>query len=173
MDSTAAIPFNYVKRVGTESRYIEQAFDAMHICGDGLFTRRCHEILERELGTKKALLTTSCTHALEMAALLLDVRPGDEVLVPSFTFPSALNAFVLRGAKPVFVDIRPDTLNLDERLLPPLITRNTRAILATHYAGVGCDGSVPKQEQAAKPKAEECIRSRLCCVLEHRTEPEQ
>ncbi len=111
----------------------------MHICGDGIFTRKCHELLESELGVAKALLTTSCTHALEMAALLLDLEPGDEVIVPSFTFPSVINAFVLRGAKPVFVDIRPDTMNLDEELLASLISPATKAIVPVHYAGVGCE----------------------------------
>ena len=111
----------------------------MHICGDGDFTRRCHEILESALGVSKALLTTSCTHALEMCALLLDLEPGDEVIVPSFTFPSVINAFVLRGATPVFADIRPDTMNLDEARLEPLISGATRAIIPVHYAGVACE----------------------------------
>ncbi len=135
----AAIPFNCVSRVGTEFSYIRQAFEAMRISGDGIFTKRCHRILEDTLGVPKVLLTTSCTHALEMAALLLEIKPGDEVIVPSFTFPSAVNAFVSRGAKPVFIDIRPDTLNLDEDLLEPLISPATRAIIAMHYAGVGCE----------------------------------
>lgn len=133
------IPFNCVSLVGTELRYIQQAFDRMHICGDGVFTTRCHRLLERELGVKKVLLTTSCTHALEMAALLLDVGPGDEVIIPSFTFVSTVNAFVLRGAKPVFIDIRRDTLNLDENQLESLISPATRAIVCVHYAGVGCE----------------------------------
>jgi dTDP-4-amino-4,6-dideoxygalactose transaminase len=111
----------------------------MHISGDGQFTRRCHKLLEETVGTPKALLTTSCTHALEMAALLLDLKPGDEVIVPSFTFVSTVNAFVLRGARPVFADVRPDTLNLDERLLERHITPRTRAIFVVHYAGVGCE----------------------------------
>ena len=125
--------------MGTEGRYIEQAYDALHICGDGLFTRKCHELLESVVGVGKALLTTSCTHALEMSALLLNIKPGDEVIVPSFTFPSVVNAFVLRGAKPVFADIRPDTMNLDESKLAPLTTSKTRAIVPVHYAGVGCE----------------------------------
>src|SRR5215831_4873980 len=111
----------------------------MHISGDGKFTRRCHQFLEETVGVPKALLTTSCTHALEMAALLLNLVPGDEVIVPSFTFVSTVNAFVLRGARPVFIDIRPDTLNLDERLLERHITPRTRAIFVVHYAGVGCE----------------------------------
>jgi len=110
-----------------------------HVSGDGPFTRRCHELLERALNVPKVLLTTSCTHALEMAALLLDIRPGDEVVVPSFTFVSTINAFVLRGARPRFIDIRPDTLNLDEKLLPGLLNSRTRAVLPVHYAGVGCE----------------------------------
>jgi dTDP-4-amino-4,6-dideoxygalactose transaminase len=133
------IPFNLVTRVGPEFDYIQQAFEAMRISGDGVFTQKCHRILENSLGVPKALLTTSCSHALEMAALLLDIRPGDEVIVPSFTFVSVVNAFVLRGAKPVFVDIRPDTLNLDEDLLESAISAATRAIVPVHYAGVGCE----------------------------------
>ncbi len=137
--SSINIPFNCVSRVGTEMQYVQEAFDRLHICGDGHFTKKCHRLLEEELGTTKALLTTSCTHALEMAALLLDIQPGDEVIVPSFTFVSTVNAFVLRGAKPVFIDIRPDTLNMDERLLESLITPATKAIVCVHYAGVACE----------------------------------
>ncbi len=125
--------------MGKESRYIAEAFEALHICGDGAFTRKCQEVLERAVGAHTALLTTSGTHALEMAALLLELRAGDEVIVPSFTFPSVANSFLLRGAKPVFADIRADTLNLDERQLSGLITLATRAILPVHYAGVGCE----------------------------------
>ncbi|HEY7211592.1 MAG TPA: dTDP-4-amino-4,6-dideoxygalactose transaminase [Bryobacteraceae bacterium] len=137
--SPSFIPFNCISKVGTEAEYIEQAYAALHISGDGMFTRRCQEILENELGVAKALLTTSCTHALELCALLLEVKRGAEVILPSFTFPSAANAFVLRGAKPVFADIRPDTLNLDETRLPEMITPLTKAIVAVHYAGVGCE----------------------------------
>jgi dTDP-4-amino-4,6-dideoxygalactose transaminase len=133
------IPFNHFCKVGTEFAYIEEAITAMHISGDGRFTERCHQILEAEVQTRKALLTTSCTHALEMAALLLDIQPGDEVILPSFTFVSTANAFVLRGAKPVFSDVRPDTLNLDENKLESLITPRTRAILPVHYGGVACE----------------------------------
>ncbi len=133
------IPFNRPTMVGKESRYIAEAVELGHISGDGEFTRRCHELLERELSVPRVLLTTSCTHALEMAAILLDVSPGDEVIVPDFTFVSTANAFVLRGATPVFVDVRPDTLNLDERLLEEKVTPRTRAIVPVHYAGVGCD----------------------------------
>jgi dTDP-4-amino-4,6-dideoxygalactose transaminase len=135
----ALIPFNRIGIVGTELRYIEEAFAQWHISGDGHFTKRCHKILEESLGAGKALLTTSCTHALEMSALLTNLQPGDEVIVPSFTFVSTVNAFVLRGARPVFADIRPDTLNLDERRLERLITPRTRAIYVVHYAGVGCE----------------------------------
>jgi dTDP-4-amino-4,6-dideoxygalactose transaminase len=110
-----------------------------HISGDGKFTRLCSKLLENQLGVSRALLTTSCTHALEMAALLLDIKPGDEVIVPSFTFVSTVNAFALRGAQPVFCDIRPDTLNMNENLLPNLITPRTRAIVPVHYGGVGCE----------------------------------
>jgi dTDP-4-amino-4,6-dideoxygalactose transaminase len=119
--------------------YIAQAMLIGQIAGDQTFSRKCHQLLEQRLGVPKVLLTTSCTHALEMAALLLDIQPGDEVIVPSFTFVSTPNAFVLRGAKPVFADIRPDTLNLDETRLEPLLTRKTKAIVPVHYAGVGCE----------------------------------
>ena len=134
-----SIPFNKPSLAGNEFEYISEAIMSGHLSGDGIFTRKCHALLERELGARKALLTTSCTHALEMAALLLDIKPGDEVIVPSFTFPSTVNAFVLRGARPVFIDIRADTLNLDEKLLERLITARTRGILVVHYAGVGCE----------------------------------
>src|SRR4051812_30321099 len=141
-DRTAAvepIPFNRPSFAGNERIYMARAVANGHISGDGTFTRKCHEFLERELGIPKALLTTSCTHALEMAALLLDIQPGDEVIVPSFTFVSTVNAFVLRGAKPVFIDIRPDTLNLDEKLLENHLTSRTKAIVPVHYAGIGCE----------------------------------
>jgi dTDP-4-amino-4,6-dideoxygalactose transaminase len=133
------IPFNRPCREGLELEYAAQAIAAGHISGDGGFTRKCHALLEQALGVRKALLTTSCTHALEMSALLLDLRPGDEVIVPSFTFVSTANAFALHGARPVFADIRPDTLNLDETRLERLITPRTRAVVAVHYAGVGCE----------------------------------
>jgi len=133
------IPFNRLSLVGREMDYLQMAIQSGHVSGDGSFTKRCHQLLENSLGVSRALLTTSCTHALEMAALLLDIQPGDEVIVPDFTFVSTINAFVLRGAHPVFIDIRPDTLNLDERLLEALITERTRAILPVHYAGVGCE----------------------------------
>jgi len=137
--TTVPIPFNRAGLVGNEFKYISQALEFGHISGDGRFTIKCHELLEKELGVTKALLTTSCTHALEMAALLLDLQPGDEVIVPSFTFVSTVNAFVLRGARPVFCDIRADTLNLDEQKIERLITSRTKAIIAVHYAGVGCE----------------------------------
>jgi dTDP-4-amino-4,6-dideoxygalactose transaminase len=133
------IPFNRFCPVGTEFAYLQRAIDALHVAGDGQFTKDCHRVLEEALGVPKALLTTSCTHALEMAALLLNLKPGDEVIVPSFTFVSTVNAVVLRGARPVFGDIRPDTLNLDESHLERLITVRTRAIFPVHYAGVGCE----------------------------------
>ena len=125
--------------MGTEFSYLQQAIDQLHAAGEGPFSRKCQTFIEQELGTAKALLTTSCTHALELAALLLDVQPGDEVILPSFTFVSTANAFVLRGARPVFVDIRPDTLNLDESLLEPAISPKTKAVVPVHYAGVGCE----------------------------------
>jgi dTDP-4-amino-4,6-dideoxygalactose transaminase len=133
------IPFNKPCLTGNELPYIASAIERGHIAGDGVFTRKCHELLERELGAMRVLLTTSCTHALEMAALLLDIRPGDEVIVPSFTFVSTINAFVLRGAKPVFADIRRDTLNIDETQLPALLSPRTRSIVPVHYAGVACE----------------------------------
>jgi dTDP-4-amino-4,6-dideoxygalactose transaminase len=137
--SLEPIPFNKASVVGDEQRYVAEAIASGHLAGDGPFTRRCHALLEQLLRVPRVLLTTSCTHALEMAALLLDLRPGDEVIMPSFTFVSTANAFVLRGARPVFADIRPDTLNLDERALEALVNRRTRAIVPVHYAGVGCE----------------------------------
>jgi dTDP-4-amino-4,6-dideoxygalactose transaminase len=133
------IPFNRPSLAGREFEYMQEAIANWHISGDGTFTRKCNALLEEALGVPKVLLTTSCTHALEMAALLLEIEPGDEVIVPSFTFVTTANAFVLRGAKPVFADIRPDTLNIDERQVEQLITPRTKAILLVHYAGVGCE----------------------------------
>ena len=132
------VPFNRPLVLGDEANYVVQAFAQGHLAGDGPFTRRCHALVEDALAVPKALLTTSCTHALEMSALLLDVKPGDEVIVPSFTFVSSANAFVLRGARPIFIDIRPDTLNLDESQLERMITPRTRAIVVVHYAGIRC-----------------------------------
>lgn len=133
------IDFNRPAFVGKEMEYIAQAVQSAHISGDGFFTRQAHSLLEKELHAGKVLLTTSCTHALEMMAILLNIQPGDEVIVPDFTFVSSVNAFVLRGAKPVFVDIRPDTLNIDETKLEAAVTARTRAIVVVHYAGVGCE----------------------------------
>jgi dTDP-4-amino-4,6-dideoxygalactose transaminase len=135
---TTLIPFNRPTLLGSELANIADAIRRGHAAGDGHYTRQCHELLEDQLGVSKALLTTSCTHALELSALLLELGPGDEVIIPSFTFVSTANAFVLRGVKPVFVDVRPDTLNLDERLLESAITPRTRAIVVVHYAGVAC-----------------------------------
>jgi dTDP-4-amino-4,6-dideoxygalactose transaminase len=133
------IPFNRPFATGGELDYMRAAIAAPKFSGDGSFTAQCHLLLEQSLGIQRALLTTSCTHALEMAALLLDTGPEDEVMVPSFAFPSAANAFVLRGAKPVFVDIRADTLNIDETQIEQRITARTKAIFLVHYAGVGCE----------------------------------
>jgi dTDP-4-amino-4,6-dideoxygalactose transaminase len=133
------IPFNKPFMTGRELHYIAQAHTNGHLSGDGAFTRRCHASLEKITGSHKVLLTHSCTAALEMTALLLDLQAGDEVIMPSFTFVSTANAFVLRGAVPVFVDIRPDTLNLDEGLIEAAITPRTKAICVVHYAGVGCE----------------------------------
>ncbi len=137
--SQLTIPFNRPSLVGNEQRYMAEAIARGHISGDGEFTKRTHKLLQECLGVRKVLLTTSCTHALEMAALLLELQPGDEVIVPSFTFVSTVNAFVLRGAHPVFADIRSDTLNMDEARLEALITPRTRAIVPVHYAGVSCE----------------------------------
>lgn len=137
------IPFNKPSVEGRELELVQQAIDNGHISGDGSFTRQAHTLLEQAFGGHtRVLLTTSCTHALEMAAILIDLRQGDEVIVPSFTFVSGVNAFVLRGAKPVFADIREDTLNVDETQLEALITPRTRAIAPVHYAGVGCEMDV-------------------------------
>ncbi len=136
------IPFNRPSLAGNEQAYIAEALANGQFSGDGVFTKKCHAFFEHELAVPKVLLTTSCTHALEMAALLLEIKPGDEVIVPSFTFVSTVNAFVLRGAKPVFIDIRPDTLNMDESLIEKLITPRTKAIVPVHYAGVGCEMDV-------------------------------
>jgi dTDP-4-amino-4,6-dideoxygalactose transaminase len=133
------IPFNRSSVVGKELSYIAEAMLAGQIAGDQLFGRRCQKLLEQALPVQRAMLTTSCTHALEMAALLLGVGPGDEVIVPSFTFVSVANAFALRGARPVFCDVRSDTLNLDESKIARLITPRTRAIVPVHYAGVACE----------------------------------
>ncbi len=137
--ATTRIPFNRPTCVGHEQAYLTEALGSGHWSGDGPFTRRCHQLLEQKLSVPKALLTTSCTHALEMAAMLLAVAPGDDVILPSFTFVSAANAFVLRGARPVFADIRPDTLNLDETRIEALIGPRTKAIVVVHYAGIGCE----------------------------------
>jgi len=133
------IPFNKPYMTGRELWLISQAHAAGHLSGDGRFTRQCHEWLQASTGCRKALLTHSCTAALEMCALLLDLQPGDEVIMPSFTFVSTANAFVLRGAVPMFVDIRPDTLNIDEALIEAAITPRTKAICVVHYAGVSCE----------------------------------
>lgn len=137
--STYRIPFNKPGLLGHELTYVADAILRGHSSGDGIYTKRCHALLERELAVPRVLLTTSCTHALEMAGLLLNLQPGDDVIVPPFTFVSTINAFVLRGARPNFVDIRPDTLNLDETLIERSITPRTRAIVVVHYAGVACE----------------------------------
>lgn len=136
------INFNVPPFTGREMIYIKQAVDAQKICGDGQFTAKCNKWIEDKTGCEKALLTTSCTHATELAALLADIRPGDEVIMPSYTFVSTADAFVLRGATPVFVDIRPDTMNIDETLIEDAITERTKAIVPVHYAGVGCEMDV-------------------------------
>lgn len=134
-----SIPFNKPFTIGPELDYITDAVARGHLSGDGHYTKLCHRWLEEKLGARRALLTHSCTAALEMAAILCDIKPGDEVIMPSYTFVSTANAFVLRGGVPVFVDIRPDTLNLDEKLIEAAITPKTRAIVPVHYAGVACE----------------------------------
>jgi len=133
------IPFNAPPIVGSEVEYMQSAMASGKLCGDGGFTRRCQQWMEQHFGSKKVLLTPSCTASLEMAALLIDIQPGDEVIMPSYTFVSTANAFVLRGATIVFVDVRPDTLNIDETLIEAAITAKTRAIVPVHYAGVACE----------------------------------
>lgn len=133
------INFNIPTYVGTEGKYIQQAIASHKICGDGQFTKKCNNYIEMKTSASKALLTTSCTHSLEMAAILADIKPGDEVIMPSYTFVSTADAFVLRGATIVFVDIRPDTMNIDETLIEAAITHKTKAIVPVHYAGVGCE----------------------------------
>lgn len=133
------ISFNVPPHVGKEEEYIFDAINKRKICGDGAYTKKCNSWIEEHTGTAKALLTTSCTHATEMAAILADIKPGDEVIMPSYTFVSTADAFVLRGAKAVFVDIRPDTMNIDENLIENAITDRTKAIVPVHYAGVSCE----------------------------------
>ena len=133
------IPFNTPPFVGNELDYMKQAVESKKICGDGAFTKKCHSLLEQQTKCEKVLLTTSCSHALEMSSLLCNIQPGDEVIMPSYTFVSTANAFVLRGAVIVFVDIRPDTMNIDENLIEAAITPKTKAIVPVHYAGVGCE----------------------------------
>ncbi len=135
------IPFNRPCLAGNEMAYIADAIQSGHASGDGAYTKKCHTLLEQALDVPRVLLTTSCTHALEMAALLLDIQPGDEAIVPDFAFVTTVNAFVLRGARPVFADIRPDTLNLDETQLEHLITPRTKAVVTLHYGGVACEMS--------------------------------
>ena len=136
---TIKVDFNNPILVGRELEYMAQAIENKHLSGDGAFTKKSHALIEKELSVSKVLLTTSCTHALEMMAILLDIQEGDEVIIPDFTFVSTVNAFVLRGAHPVFVDVREDTLNLDETKLEAAITPRTKAIVPVHYAGVGCE----------------------------------
>ena len=133
------IPFNKPPYTGNEEKYVLESMSSSKISGDGDFTKKCHKWFEEKLNCKKALLTTSCTHALEMAAILLDVKEGDEIIMPSYTFVSTANAFVLRGARIVFVDIRPDTMNIDETKIEAAITNKTKVIVPVHYAGVGCE----------------------------------
>lgn len=133
------IPFNIPPVVGTEQEYIIDAINRRKLCGDNYYTKLCNEFIEDKFKAQKSLLTTSCTHALELSAILCNIKPGDEVIMPSFTFVSTANAFVLRGAKIVFVDIRPDTQNIDENLIEQAITEKTKAIVPVHYAGVACE----------------------------------
>ena len=139
LEGVFLIPFNKPLVTGKEIQYIQQVLEKQKLSGDGPFTKKCNTWFEEHFGCKKALLTTSCTHALEMTALLIDIQPGDEVIMPSYTFVSTANAFVLRGARIVFVDIRPDTMNIDEKLIENAITEKTRAIVPVHYAGIACE----------------------------------
>ena len=136
------IPFNKPCLTGNEQKYVLESINSQHISGDGQFTKKCHQWFEEKLNCPKVLLTTSCTHALEMSAILLDIKENDEVIMPSYTFVSTANAFVLRGAKIVFVDIRPDTMNIDETKIEQAITDKTKVIVPVHYAGVGCEMDV-------------------------------
>lgn len=138
-DDVTMINFNVPPYVDKAAEYIQECVKNQKICGDGAYTKKCNEWLEKRTGSAKCLLTTSCTHATEMAALLTDIKPGDEVIMPSYTFVSTADAFVLRGAVPVFVDIRPDTMNIDEKLIEAAITEKTKAIVPVHYAGVACE----------------------------------
>lgn len=133
------VPFNIPLVTGRELDYIKEVLQNRKLCGDGFFSKKCHDILENRYNTGKAMLTTSCTHALEMAALLADIVPGDEVIMPSYTFVSSANAFLLRGATPVFVDVRPDTMNIDEKLIEDAVTEKTKVIVVMHYGGVSCE----------------------------------
>ncbi len=142
MDQGYSIPFNQSSLLGRELEHIAETMTVGQIAGDQIYSKKCHAFLEQVLGVPRVMVTTSCTHALEMCALLLDIQPGDEVIVPSFTFVSTANAFALRGARIVFADIRPDTLNLDERQLEGLISARTKAVVPVHYAGVGCEMDV-------------------------------
>ena len=133
------IEFNRAPHVGTEEAYIKQAIEGGKLCGDGPFTKKCSAWMKEQFHSREVLLTTSCTHALEMSAFLCDIHPGDEVIMPSYTFVSTANAFVLQGAKIVFVDIRPDTMNIDETKIEAAVTEKTKAIVPVHYAGVACE----------------------------------
>ena len=157
------IKFNIPPYTGKEKDYIAEAIASQKICGDGMFTKKCHQWIEDQTKTSKALLTTSCTHALEMAALLTDIKPGDEVIMPAFTFVSTADAFVLRGAKIVFVDIRPDTMNIDENLIEAAITDRTKAIAPVHYAGVACE--MDKIMEIARKYNLKVVEDAAQCVL--------
>ena len=157
------IKFNIRPYTGKEKDYIAEAIASQKICGDGMFTKKCHQWIEDQTKTSKALLTTSCTHALEMAALLTDIKPGDEVIMPAFTFVSTADAFVLRGAKIVFVDIRPDTMNIDENLIEAAITDRTKAIAPVHYAGVACE--MDKIMEIARKYNLKVVEDAAQCVL--------
>ena len=133
------IGFNRVSKIGNEIKYLKDAITRKHISGAGFYTKKCNNIFEEKFSVKKSILGTSCTHALEAASILLNIKPGDEIIIPSYTFVSTANAFVLNGANPIFIDIRRDTLNIDENLIEPLITKKTKAIVPVHYAGVSCE----------------------------------
>lgn len=164
------VNFNKIPLAGCEVEYIKEAIASGHLQGDGEFLKKCEAALRAATKAKAALLTTSCTSALDMAALLCDIKPGDEVIVPTFTFVSSVNAFVLRGAKPVFCDIRPDTLNIDESQIPQLLTKRTKAVVPVHYAGVGCEmDTIMETAKSAGIRVVEDAAQGFCSLLQRQT----
>ena len=160
------IPFNRPALMGREIEYVQQAIEDGHISGGGSFTEKCQNLLKDSLNAEAVILTTSGTHALEIAALLLDLAPGDEVIMPSFTFVSTANAFALRNARIIFADIRPDTLNIDEEQLPSLLSERTRAVVPVHYGGVACEMDTVRQPNRRPSCSSRAVRhDRSVCVF--------